>query len=71
MAEERIYHVAYLIHQAYTGQDLAHDGHGVWQLAGDFLKQLIVPYDRHPLACKLTQDTVGFYCEQYAKAHAA
>ena len=71
MTEERIYGIALAIHQKYSGRDLAHDGYGIWCMAGDFLKQLIVPFDRHPLACKLMQDTVGFYCDQYKKAHAA
>ena len=71
MTEERIYSIAYAIHQKYVGRDLAHDGYGIWCMVGDFLKQLIVPFDRHPLASKLMQDTVNFYCEQYEKAHAA
>lgn len=71
MTEEAIYSIAYSIHQKYSDRDLAHDGYGIWCMAGDFLKQLIIPFDRHPLACKLMQDTVSFYHEQYEKAHVA
>lgn len=70
MAEERIYSIAYAIHQKYVGRDLAHDGHGLWCMTGDFVKQLIVPFDRHPLAVQLMQSTLGFYRSQYEKAHA-
>ena len=71
MTEEVIYRIAYSIHQKYSGLDLAHDGYSIWCMAGDFLKQLIIPFDRHPLACKLMHDTVNFYQEQYEKAHTA
>ena len=71
MTEENIYSIAYAIHQKYVSRDLANDSYEIWQMAGDFFKQLIVPFDRHPLACKLMQDTVNFYCQQYEKTHAA
>ena len=71
MTEESIYSIAYAIHQKYADRDLAHDGFSLWSMAGNFLVQLIIPFDRHPLACKLMQDTVGFYCAQYDNAHIA
>ena len=67
--EDRIYAIAYEIHKKYMNRDLAHDGYGIWCMAGDFLKQLIVPFDRHPLACQLMQSTVNYYCSQYEAAH--
>lgn len=70
MAEEQIYKVAYSIHEKYADRDLTHDGHGIWELSGDCLKQLINPFDRHPLAARLSQCMVDYYCEQY-KAHNA
>lgn len=69
MTEQRIYEIAYAIHQKYVDRDLAHDGYGIWCMAGDFLKQLIVPFDRHPLACQLMQYTVNYYCGLYEAAH--
>ena len=71
MTEECIYNIAYSIHQKYVDRDLAHDGRSIWCMAGDFLEQLVVPFNQHPLACKLMQDTVDFYCAQYEKAHVA
>ena len=71
MAEEYIYNVAYAIHQKYMNADLSHDAHGIWLLAGDCLKQLIAPFDRHPLALRLTQCMVDYYSDQYGKAHSA
>ena len=71
MTEERIYSIAHAIHQKYASCDLAHDGHGIWCMTGDFVKLLLVPFDRHPLAVQLMRSTVGFYRDQYEKAHAA
>ncbi len=71
MTEESIYNVAYAILQKYTEQGRIRDSHDIWCMAGEFLNQLIVPSGRHPLACRLMEDTVNFYCEQYKKAHAA
>ena len=71
MAEEHIYMSAYAIHQKYADQDLAHDGHGIWQLSGDCLKQLVLPFDRHPLAFRLMQCMIDYYADQYNASHAA
>ena len=62
--------IAYTIHQKYTGIDLAHDGHGIWLLSGDCLKQLIIPFDRHPLAFRLMQCMINYYSDLYRAAHA-
>ena len=69
MTEERIYAVAYAIHQKYVDKDLAHDAHEIWLLAGDCLKQLIVPFEQHPLACQLMKYMVNFYCDAWKAAH--
>ena len=71
MSEEQIYMIAHRIHQKYADRDLAHDGHGIWQLSGDCLKQLVGPFDRHPLAIRLTQCMIDYYCDQYRASHAA
>lgn len=68
MAEEQIYKVAYSIHEKYVSRDLAHDGHGIWELSGDCLKQLIVQFNQHPLAIRLTQCMVDYYYDQYQSA---
>lgn len=69
MLEQNIWNIAYTIHQKYADKDLAHDGHGIWLLAGDCLKQLVVPFDRHPLAVRLMQCMVSFYTEAWKEAH--
>lgn len=71
MAEEQIYRVALGIHQKYSERELAQDGHGIWELSGDCLNQLINPFDRHPLAARLMETMIDYYCEQYAAAHGA
>lgn len=68
MAEEQIYKIAYSIHEKYADRDLSHDGHGIWELSGDCLKQLINPFNQHPLAVQLTQYMVNYYCNQYQSA---
>jgi hypothetical protein len=67
--EEQIYAIAYRIHQKYDEEKMLNDAHEIWLMAGDFLKQLIVPFDRHPLACKLMQYTVNYYCRRWEEAH--
>lgn len=69
MEEEKIYDTAYRIHQKYSEEALMNDAHEIFLMAGDFLKQLIVPFNRHPLACHLMQYTVDYYCKQWEEAH--
>ena len=69
--ERTIWATAYKIHQKYEDMDLAHDGHGILLLAGECLKTLIIPYDRHPLAARLSQCMVEYYSSLYRDAHAA
>ena len=69
--ERDIWAAAYRVHQMYADKDLAHDGHGIWLLAGECLRSLVNAYDRHPLACKLMQCMVEYYSGQYREAHAA
>ena len=53
------------LHQKYTDKDLAHDAHGIWLLAGDFLKNLIIPFDIHPMACALADSVIRYYCQRW------
>ena len=69
--EREIWVSAYRVHQKYADKDLAHDGHEIWKLAGECLRTLIIPYDRHPLAAKLSQCMVEYYNSLYREAHAA
>jgi len=70
MIEQRMFNVVCSICQKYSDRDLAHDAHGIWQLSGDCLRQLVVPFGCHPLACKLSKCLVDFYCDQFTSAHA-
>lgn len=67
--EDQIYAIAYRIHQKYDEEKMLNDAHEIWLMAGDFLKQLIVPFHQHPLACQLMQSTVGYYCDRWETAH--
>jgi len=69
--EQNIWASAYRVHQMYVDKDLAHNGNEIWQLAGECLRSLVIPYNRHPLACKLMQCMVDYYSGQYREAHAA
>ena len=68
--ERAIWESAYTIHKKYADMDLAHNGHGIWNLAGECLRHLVIPFDRHPLACKLMQSMVDYYGSLYREAHA-
>lgn len=63
--EKMIYDIAHDIHQGYVNRVIPHNGYGIWRMAGDFLNQLIVPSNNHPLAYKLMRATVDYYCDQY------
>ena len=69
MTEERIYDIAAAIYLKYESRDLAHDGYGIWLMAGDFLRHLVIPFARHPLAVRLMDLTVNLYSDQYESAH--
>jgi hypothetical protein len=69
MIEQNILNIAFQICLKYADRDLAHDGYGIWQLAGDCLKQLIVPFNSHPLAARAMQCIVNHYCDAWKAAH--
>lgn len=71
MAVEQIFKVACAICEKYENRDLAHDGHEIWRLSGDCLKQLINPFNRHPLAVRMTDCMVNYYCEQFRAENGA
>jgi len=66
--ENRIWNSACMILQKYENKDLAHDAHGIWLMAGDCLKYMIVPYRQHPMACELMRCMVDHYCNLYKAA---
>lgn len=70
MTEDLIFCVASAINQKYSGQTTEEVGRAAWALAGDCLKQLIAPFESHPLAAQLSRNIVGYYCSTH-KAGAA
>jgi len=49
--------------EMYADKDLAHDGHGLWLLAGDAMRKLTLHYQT-PLALRLAQSVVRYYSSQ-------
>lgn len=69
--ESAIFDSAYKVHQKYVDRDLANNGHEIWLLAGECLRTIVIPFDRHPLACRVMKCFVDYYCDRYREAHAA
>lgn len=61
--------VADQIAEAAHHRDLAHDAHGIWELAFDCLQRLTIPSRAHPLAEAWTERVINHYCDEWTEAH--
>jgi len=59
------------LYRMYNDKDLAHDAHGIWQLAVDCFRCLTDKYERHPLAVKYAINLVEHFSGQWYAAHQA
>ena len=66
LQEQGILIIAERINEEFAARELT--GHMIWQLAGECLKRLIVPFNRLPIANALSECLIDYYCERYRNA---
>ena len=66
--EQEIWADAVRLHMKYADHDLAHDAHGIWLLAGDACRNIILKHKVCPYAVGMAKGIVNFYIQMYRMA---
>ena len=64
-----IWEEANRLYQKALNEDLEHDAHRIFQLAGESARRLIVGFEYSPLACQLAQSLTDFWVCRWHSAN--